>query len=83
MELIINSKEYDVFSKEVPTEVVGYNFYSLTGNLYGRYPVKNSGYPRSNYKIIVHLNGNEFELNNNENLYKDKNGKYFIGREIE
>jgi len=83
MELIINNKEFNIFSTEAPSEVVGYNFYSLTGTFYGRYPVNGVGYPRSNYKIIVSLKGKEIELSHNENLYKTKDKKYFIGREIQ
>ena len=29
MELIINEKEFGIWDKEVPKEVIGYNFYSI------------------------------------------------------
>lgn len=82
MKLIINEKEFDIYSKEVPKEVVGYNFYSLSGKLYGRENVGQSSYPRANYRIIVNLNGKEVELPNSQNLFLTDDGNYFIGKEI-
>lgn len=83
MELIINEKEFSVWDKldELPKEIVGYNFYSISGSFIGRFPLDNNTYPKASYRILVNLNGNEVEIPSGQNLYKIDNNKYFIGRE--
>lgn len=82
MELIIDTKEFNIFESEVPKEVVGYNFYSMKGTFYSRERVGQSGYPRAPHRIIVNLNGEERELRRGDKLYLIEDGKYFIGNEV-
>lgn len=78
MELLINTKEFDIYSTNVPKEVVGYQFYSLKGEDLGFYKSGEKKYPKSNYKIIVTLNGKLEILNYTDKLYKTENNKYLI-----